>query len=162
MPLEMVNPLSSNTPLPAVTLGVTNPAVVSVLSPAFKVVAVTLVTVISSFSLTVTLSLSAEVVMLLPPLMPTRSPSFLLEVEVLPSASKVKLLSEINLCLAIALLVFVLATGPTLHLLAAFSENIGTYASHILQLSFKTYTYEHEHTEWFTGWTILYWAWWCS
>ena len=74
----------------------------------------------------------------------------------------VKLLSEINLCLAIALLVFVLATGPTLHLLAAFSENIGTYASNILQLSFKTYTYEHEHTEWFTGWTILYWAWWCS
>ena len=73
-----------------------------------------------------------------------------------------KLLSEINLCLAIALLVFVLATGPTLHLLAAFSENIGTYASNILQLSFKTYTYEHEHTEWFTGWTILYWAWWCS
>jgi len=59
----------------------------------------------------------------------------------------VKLLSEINLCLAIALLVFVLATGPTLHLLAAFSENIGTYASNILQLSFKTYTYEHEHTE---------------
>ena len=74
----------------------------------------------------------------------------------------VKLLSEINLCLAIALLVFVLATGPTLHLLAAFSDNIGTYASHILQLSFKTYTYEHKHTEWFTGWTILYWAWWCS
>ena len=74
----------------------------------------------------------------------------------------VKLLSEINLCLAIALLVFVLATGPTLHLLAAFSDNIGTYASNILQLSFKTYTYEHEHTEWFTGWTILYWAWWCS
>ena len=74
----------------------------------------------------------------------------------------VKLLSEINLCLALALLVFVLATGPTLHLLAAFSDNIGTYASNILQLSFKTYTYEHEHTEWFTGWTILYWAWWCS
>ncbi len=49
-----------------------------------------------------------------------------------------------------------------LGLLAAFSDNIGTYASNILQLSFKTYTYEHEHTEWFTGWTILYWAWWCS
>ena len=22
--------------------------------------------------------------------------------------------------------------------------------------------YEQEHTSWFSGWTILYWAWWCS
>ena len=22
--------------------------------------------------------------------------------------------------------------------------------------------YEQEHTDWFSGWTILYWAWWCS
>ncbi|MGN6876568.1 BCCT family transporter, partial [Neisseria sp. P0021.S007] len=23
-------------------------------------------------------------------------------------------------------------------------------------------SYEQNHTEWFGGWTILYWAWWCS
>lgn len=74
----------------------------------------------------------------------------------------VKILSELNLTLAFCLLIFVLVTGPTLYLLSAFSDNIGTYLSNLVQLSFKTYVYEQEHTGWFSGWTILYWAWWCS
>ena len=74
----------------------------------------------------------------------------------------VKILSEMNLTLAFCLLIFVLVAGPTLYLLSAFSDNIGTYLSNLVQLSFKTYVYEQEHTGWFSGWTILYWAWWCS
>ena len=74
----------------------------------------------------------------------------------------VKILSELNLTLAFCLLIFVLMAGPTLYLLSAFSDNIGTYLSNLVQLSFKTYVYEQEHTGWFSGWTILYWAWWCS
>ena len=74
----------------------------------------------------------------------------------------VKILSEINLTLAFCLLLFVLIAGPTLHLLSAFSDNIGNYFSNLVQLSFKTYAYEQEHTSWFSGWTVLYWAWWCS
>lgn len=74
----------------------------------------------------------------------------------------VKLLSEINLALAFLLLLFVLVTGPTLNLLSSFSDNLGTYLSNVVQLSFKTYAYETENVGWFTGWTVLYWAWWCS
>ena len=74
----------------------------------------------------------------------------------------VKMLSEINLSLAFLLLIFVLVAGPTLYLLSAFSDNLGTYLSNLVQLSFKTYTYEQEHTNWFSGWTVLYWSWWCS
>ena len=74
----------------------------------------------------------------------------------------VKILSELNLTLAFCLLIFVLVAGPTLYLLSAFSDNIGTYLSNLVQLSFKTYVYEQEHTGWFSSWTILYWAWWCS
>lgn len=74
----------------------------------------------------------------------------------------VKILSELNLTLSFCLLIFVLVAGPTLYLLSAFSDNIGTYLSNLVQLSFKTYVYEQEHTAWFSGWTILYWAWWCS
>ena len=74
----------------------------------------------------------------------------------------VKILSELNLTLAFSLLIFVLVAGPTLYLLSAFSDNIGTYLSNLVKLSFKTYVYEQEHTDWFSGWTILYWAWWCS
>jgi len=74
----------------------------------------------------------------------------------------VKILSELNLTLALCLLIFVLVAGPTLYLLSAFSDNIGTYLSNLVQLSFKTYVYEQEHIDWFSGWTILYLAWWCS
>ena len=74
----------------------------------------------------------------------------------------VKILSELNLSLALLLLLFVLVTGPTLYLLSAFSDNIGTYLSNIVQLSFKTYVYEQGNTSWFSSWTVLYWAWWCS
>ncbi|WP_410683580.1 BCCT family transporter [Avibacterium paragallinarum] len=74
----------------------------------------------------------------------------------------VKLLSEINLGLALALMLFILIAGPTLYLLTTFSDNIGIYLSNLVRLSFKTYAYETENTSWFTGWTVLYWAWWCS
>lgn len=74
----------------------------------------------------------------------------------------VKILSETNLVLALLLMVFVLFTGPTLHLLAAFSNNIGSYLGSLIPLSFKTYVYEPDHTSWFSNWTVLYWAWWCS
>ncbi|WP_301098879.1 BCCT family transporter [Otariodibacter sp.] len=74
----------------------------------------------------------------------------------------VKMLSEINLGLAFSLMLFVLIVGPTLYLLSSFSDNLGSYLSGVIQLSFKTYIYESENTGWFTGWTVLYWAWWCS
>ncbi|WP_109078157.1 BCCT family transporter [Aggregatibacter kilianii] len=74
----------------------------------------------------------------------------------------VKMLSELNLSLAFLLMVFVLIAGPTLYLFSAFNDNLGTYLSNLIQLSFKTYVYEPNNTEWFSGWTILYWAWWCS
>lgn len=74
----------------------------------------------------------------------------------------VKILSETNLILAICLLIFVLIAGPTLYLLSAFSDNIGTYLANLVQLSFKAYAYEQQNVAWFNGWTILYWAWWCS
>ena len=75
----------------------------------------------------------------------------------------VRILSELNLGLAIALLLFVLACGPTLHLLGVFSENIGHYLSSLPELTFRTFSYEPAQSEgWFGGWTILYWAWWVS
>lgn len=74
----------------------------------------------------------------------------------------VRRLSEINLGLAISLMAFILLTGSTIYLLSAFSENIGYYLSSVVRLSFKTFAYDGTHTGWFTGWTVLYWAWWFS
>ena len=74
----------------------------------------------------------------------------------------VKGLSGLKVAVAFWGLICVLVAGAAVYLLSAFSDNIGTYLSNIVQLSFKTYVYEQEHTGWFSGWTILYWAWWCS
>lgn len=74
----------------------------------------------------------------------------------------VKRLSELNLFLALALLLFVLFFGPTIYLLGAFSESVGYYLNNIVSQSFKTFSFEPEGRAWLSGWTILYWAWWIS
>ncbi len=72
----------------------------------------------------------------------------------------IKRLSEINLLLAVGLLLFILIVGPTVFLLQAYVQNIGSYASNILSSTFNLFAYEK--TDWIGGWTILYWAWWIS
>lgn len=74
----------------------------------------------------------------------------------------VKYLSQLNIIMAVALLLFVLITGPTVYILNAFSEGIGYYINRFTSLTFNTYVYETERLKWFSNWTILYWAWWIS
>lgn len=77
-------------------------------------------------------------------------------------AKGVRRLSEINLGMAILLMIFVLIAGPTIYLFSNFSENIGNYLSNFIELSFRTFANEPEKKSWFNGWTVLYWAWWVS
>lgn len=74
----------------------------------------------------------------------------------------VKLLSEINLGTAILLMLFILILGPTSFLLGSFSEGVGYYIHRFFELTFHTYTFEPEGRNWFTNWTVMYWAWWIS
>nr|WP_234819047.1 BCCT family transporter [Cupriavidus metallidurans] len=75
----------------------------------------------------------------------------------------VRRLSELNLMLAILLLLFILVEGPTSFLFDALTDNIGNYLSNIVGLSFRTYAYvPPQESGWYGGWTILYWAWWIS
>ncbi len=74
----------------------------------------------------------------------------------------VKRLSEINLTLTIVLVLFILLIGPSTFLLSAFSEGIGNYINQFTDLTFKTYAFEKDGREWFTNWTVMYWAWWIS
>ena len=69
-------------------------------------------------------------------------------------------LSEFNMILAVALLVFVLVTGPTVHLLQAFVQNTGMYVSNVFGMTFNLYAYRP--TEWIGGWTLFYWGWWIA
>ncbi|MBM7063288.1 choline BCCT transporter BetT [Pseudomonas sp. UL073] len=72
----------------------------------------------------------------------------------------IRILSELNLALAVLLLLFVLALGPTVFLLKTFVQNTGGYLSEIVSKTFNLYAYEP--TDWIGGWTLLYWGWWLS
>jgi len=72
----------------------------------------------------------------------------------------IKRLSEINIVLAVALLVGVLLFGPTVYLLQMFMQNTGGYIGDLVGKTFNLYAYEP--TDWLGGWTIFYWGWWIS
>ena len=72
----------------------------------------------------------------------------------------IKRLSELNIFLAITLLLGVLLIGPTVYLLQAFVQNTGSYLSELVTKTFNLYTYNP--TDWIGGWTIFYWGWWLS
>ncbi|GGD69321.1 BCCT family transporter [Lacimicrobium alkaliphilum] len=72
----------------------------------------------------------------------------------------IRRLSELNMILAVALLLFVLVLGPTVFLLQAFVQNTGSYLSDIVDKTFNLFAYEK--TDWIGGWTVFYWGWWLS
>ncbi len=72
----------------------------------------------------------------------------------------VKRLSELNLVLALILLVFVFIAGPSIYLLQTTIQNTGQYISNLFTMTFNLYAYQPNG--WIGGWTILYWAWWIS
>ena len=72
----------------------------------------------------------------------------------------IRRLSELNMGLAVLLLLTILILGPTIYLLQAFVQNTGAYMSDLVQYTFNLYAYEK--TDWLGGWTILYWGWWVS
>jgi len=72
----------------------------------------------------------------------------------------IRRLSELNMILAVLLLVFVLLLGPTVFLLQAFVQNTGSYVSELVNNTFNLFAYEK--TDWIGGWTVFYWGWWLS
>lgn len=73
----------------------------------------------------------------------------------------IRRLSEVNMALAVVLLLFVLFAGDTLFLLNAMVLNIGDYATHFLAMSFDTYAFDPP-TDWLNAWTVFFWAWWIA
>jgi len=72
----------------------------------------------------------------------------------------VRRLSELNLTVAVLLMLFVMAVGPTLFLLRALVQNFGLYLDHFVMRTFTLYAYEPR--AWMADWTLFYWAWWIA
>ncbi len=71
----------------------------------------------------------------------------------------VKVLSNLNMFIALLLLLFVILTGSSLAIFTNFFATAGDYISNIIPLSNWI---NREDTDWFHGWTVFYWAWWIS
>lgn len=72
----------------------------------------------------------------------------------------IRRLSQLNLVLALLLLLFVLIAGPTVFLLGATFQNIGNYLDNVVSMTFMLYVYQPN--EWIGSWTLFYWGWWIS
>jgi glycine betaine transporter len=73
----------------------------------------------------------------------------------------IKYLSNINIFLAILLMLFLLFVGPTNFIMDVFTSTIGQYLQNLPSMSFRLAPFEQDIT-WFQDWTIFYWAWWIA
>lgn len=71
----------------------------------------------------------------------------------------VKVLSEINMVIAAALLIFVMFAGGIVSVLSGFVNNLAAYGEDLIALSNPV---GREDDGFRQGWTSFYWAWWIS
>ena len=69
----------------------------------------------------------------------------------------IKYLSNLNLALALLLMLFVLFLGPTVFILESFTLAAGGYIQKFIEMSF--YMTPYQGGTWVKEWTVFYWAW---
>ncbi|MBV7440748.1 BCCT family transporter [Weeksellaceae bacterium TAE3-ERU29] len=72
----------------------------------------------------------------------------------------VKILSEMNMRIAVILLLIVVILGPTIFIFKSFIQNTGSYVQNLVMLS--TWTESYTGNTWQNSWTIFYWGWWIA
>ena len=74
----------------------------------------------------------------------------------------IKILSNINMVIAIVIMLIVLFAGPTTFILGAFVNSFGDYLSELIFLSFRIFSYDDSLRGWTHGWTLTYLIWWIA
>lgn len=72
----------------------------------------------------------------------------------------VRLLSEANFWLSIAVVVFLLVFGPTQYLIAITVESAGDYIQNLMGMTFHTNATRGDG--WQSEWTVFFWGWWLA
>ncbi|MDO5029928.1 MAG: choline BCCT transporter BetT [Corynebacterium sp.] len=73
----------------------------------------------------------------------------------------IRRLSELNVGLAIGLMLYILVTGRTAFLFDALVMNVGEYVSKFPSMTMDTYAFS-DAQEWLNSWTLFFWAWWVA
>ncbi|HEX3157365.1 MAG TPA: choline BCCT transporter BetT, partial [Gemmatimonadaceae bacterium] len=74
----------------------------------------------------------------------------------------IRLISELNIWGAAAMLLYILVTGESAFLLNALVENIGRFFVTLPARTLQTFAYEPGGAEWMAGWTLFFWAFWLA
>jgi choline/glycine/proline betaine transport protein len=74
----------------------------------------------------------------------------------------IRLVSELNIWSAAAMLLYILVTGQTSFLLNAMVENIGRFVFSLPDRTLQTFAYQEGGSEWMAGWTLFFWAFWLA
>ncbi|MFQ5993900.1 MAG: BCCT family transporter [Acidiferrobacterales bacterium] len=72
----------------------------------------------------------------------------------------IRILSNLNLWLSFAILIFLLAFGPTRFLLRTLLQSTGDYLANVIPLSL--WTDANQDRPWQGWWTAFYWGWWIA
>jgi choline/glycine/proline betaine transport protein len=73
----------------------------------------------------------------------------------------IKLLSQLNVLLAIGLALYVLIVGETVFLLNGLVQNVGDFVSSFPGLTLETFAFDRP-VDWLNAWTLFFWAWWIA
>ena len=77
----------------------------------------------------------------------------------------IRFLSELNVYLAIALMIYVVVFGKTAYLFDAIVTNIGDYVSKFPSWTMETFAFADDQANvdtWMQSWTLFFWAWWIA
>src|SRR5699024_5813586 len=74
----------------------------------------------------------------------------------------IQYLSNINMSLAILLLISLFFIGPTILILNMMTTTAGSYLGTFLENSFDVAPLYEQKSSWLKDWTIYYWGWWIS
>ncbi|NJS36239.1 MAG: BCCT family transporter [Brachymonas sp.] len=75
-------------------------------------------------------------------------------------AKGIKILSDINVIMALAMLMFTFLVGPSQFIVDGWSNSLGQMASNFVAMS--TWTDPVGKSSFFKDWTVFYWAWWIA
>ena len=73
----------------------------------------------------------------------------------------IKLLSQLNVLLAIGLALFVLVAGDTVFLLNGLVQNVGDFVRSFPGMTMETFAFDRP-VDWLNAWTLFFWAWWIA
>ncbi|MCR5237775.1 MAG: BCCT family transporter [Lachnospiraceae bacterium] len=73
-----------------------------------------------------------------------------------------KTLSNLNMVLAVALLIVALIMGSGVKMMNTFTETLGLYLQDLLRMSTRTGAGHPDQQEWINSWTLFYWSWWLA